>query len=78
MFESNYKKIYTGNFIIAQLISDRLEDIGINPVLKDDNQTGVTAVLAEDIQGLIEVYVHNDELEKAIPVVEAVLAQTTT
>ncbi len=78
MFESHYRKIYSGNFIIAQLIQNRLEDININAVIKDDNQTGVTAMLAEDYQGLMELYVHEDEFEKAIPIVEAVLAQTTT
>ena len=77
MFESNYTKIYTGNFIIAQLVFDKLDEIGISPILKDDNQTGITAVMVEDYQGLIEVYVHNDELEKATPVVESVLAQTS-
>lgn len=77
MFESNYTKIFAGNFIVAQLVFDKLEGIGINPILKDDNQTGVTAVLAEDYQSLIEVYVHNDELEKAVPIVEEVVAQTS-
>ena len=37
MFESNYIKIYAGSFIIAQLIFDKLDEIGINPILKDDN-----------------------------------------
>lgn len=77
MFESNYTKIFSGNFMLAQLIFDKLEEVGINPILKDDNQTGVTAVLVEDYQGLIEVYVHNDELEKSIPIVEEVVTQTS-
>lgn len=77
MFESNYTKIFSGNFMLAQLIFDKLEEVGINPILKDDNQTGVTAVLVEDYQGLIEVFVHNDELEKSIPIVEEVVAQTS-
>ena len=78
MFESHYKKIYSGNFILAQLISDRLQDIDIHAVIKDDNQTGVTAMLAEDYQGLMEVYVHEDEYDKALPIVETVLGETTT
>ena len=77
MFESNYTKIFSGNFMLAQLIFDKLEEVGINPILKDDNQTGVTAVLVEDYQGLIEVFVHNDELEKSIPIVEEVVTQTS-
>jgi hypothetical protein len=78
MLESNYVKIYTGNFIIAQLIFDKLDEIGINPILKDDNQTGLTAVMVEDYQALIEVYVHKDEENKAMPVVEDILSRTTT
>ena len=78
MLESNYVKIYAGNFIIAQLIFDKLDEIGINPILKDDNQTGLTAVMVEDYQALIEVYVHKDEESKSTPVVEEVLSSTTT
>ena len=77
MMESNYIKIYSGSFIIAQLIFDKLDEIGINPILKDDNQTGLTAVMVDDYQSLIEVYVHKDEEEKSIPIVEEIISQTT-
>ena len=77
MLESNYLKVYTGNFIIAQLIFDKLDEIGINPILKEDNQTGISAVMVEDYQALIEVYVHKDEASKAIPVVEDIVSKTT-
>ncbi len=77
MLESNYIKIYTGNFIIAQLIFDKLDEIGINPILKEDNQTGISAVMVEDYQALIEVYVHKDEATRAKPVVEDIISRTT-
>ena len=78
MLESNYVKIYAGNFIIAQLIFDKLDEIGINPILKDDNQTGLTAVMVDDYRALIEVYVHKDEESRSIPVVQDILSRTTT
>jgi hypothetical protein len=74
--ETHYTKIYTGSFIIAQLIQARLEDIGIVPILKDDFKTGLRAVLVTDYPRLIEVFVHNDELDKAIPIVQSALAET--
>jgi len=77
MLESNYIKIYAGSFIIAQLIFDKLDEIGINPILKDDNQTGLTAVMVDDYQSLIEVYVHKDEEDKAMPIVEDIITRTT-
>ena len=72
--ESHYVKIHAGNLLIVQLIKSNLEDIGIVPILKDDMQTGFTAVLATDYEGLVEVYVHEDEMDKAIPVVQRTLA----
>ena len=77
MLESNYIKIYSGNFIIAQLIFDKLDEIGINPILKDDTQTGLTAVMVDDYQALIEVYVHKDEVLKAQPIVDDVINKTS-
>ncbi len=76
--ETDYTKIYTGSFIIAQLIQNRLEDIGIEPILKDDFKTGLRAVLVTEYPRLIEIFVHNDELDKAIPVVESVKAELQT
>ena len=73
--ESHYVKIHAGNLLIVQLIKSNLEDIGIVPILKDDMQTGFTAVLATDYEGLVEVYVHEDEMDKAIPVVQRTLAK---
>jgi len=70
--ETHYTKIYTGNFIVVQLMVSRLEDVGINPILKDNMQTGLKAVLVSNYQGLQEIFVHNDELDKAIPIVETV------
>ncbi len=73
--ETHYTNIYTGSFIIAQLIQTRLEDIGIEPILKDDYKTGLRAVLVTDYPRLIEVFVHNDEVDKAVPIVQGILAE---
>jgi histidinol phosphatase-like enzyme len=73
--ESHYVKVHTGNLLIVQMIKSNLEDIGIVPILKNDMQTGFTAVLATDYEGLVEVYVHEDEIDKAIPIVQRTLAK---
>ncbi len=72
MTDSNYIKIFTGSFIIVQLIYDRLNAIGINPVVKDETESGRLAGFGSSIQGLQEVYVHKDELDQAIEIVESV------
>jgi hypothetical protein len=60
--------------IIVQLLISRLEDIGISPVVKEQNESG----LDPKIYGghlLQEIFVHKDELDKAIPIVQGALAE---
>lgn len=71
MSESNYIKVYTGDLFIVQRIAQELEDIGISAVMKEQNESG----LDPKIYGghlLQEIYVHKDELDKAIFVVEKI------
>lgn len=75
MTDSNYIKVFTGNFIIVQRISQELNAIGINPVIKDETESGRLAGFGASIQGLQEIYVHEDELNKAVEVVEDVTTE---
>ena len=70
--ETHYTKIYTGNFILVQLMITKLDDIGISAIVKDESESGRLAGFGAPIQGQQELYVHNDELEKAIPIIEGV------
>ncbi|WGD34190.1 DUF2007 domain-containing protein [Olleya sp. YS] len=74
--ESNYIKIFEGNFIIVQLVKTRLEDIGINPVIKDENESGRLGGFVHDIPRVPQVYVHETEVEKAMQIVNQVRAET--
>jgi len=77
MNESEYIKIYTGSFVITKLIISRLEDIGISPVVKDETESGRLAGFGPAIPGSQELYVHENELDKAVPLVEEVRASMT-
>ena len=71
--ESNYTRICTGSMISVQLITSKREAVGISPVIKEQNESG----LDPKIYGghlLQEVYVHKDELDKAVPIVQAALS----
>ena len=75
MSESNYIKIYTGSFIIAQLIVDQLEAIGISPVVKDETESGRLAGFGASVPGYQELYVRKEELDASVPVVENVTSE---
>lgn len=67
MLEDNYVKIFSGTFIIVQLVLDRLESIGIDAVVKDE--------FPYSANGHQELYVTKEELDYAIPIVDAVKAE---
>ena len=73
--ETNYEKIYSGNFIVVQLLVSRLEDAGINPIMKDESQIGLSAVLVSDYQGMIDLYVNQSELDEANAIVSTTLSE---
>ncbi len=72
MSESEYIKIYTGSFIITNLIITRLEEIGISPVIKDETESGRLAGFGASIPGSQELYVREDQLDRSVPIVEEI------
>jgi hypothetical protein len=74
MTESDYVKIFTGNFILIQRISAELNASGIIPIIKDETESGRLAGFGASIQGLQEIYVHEDELSRAVEIVESINA----
>ena len=73
IMNSNFTKIFSGNFILSQAIVNQLKEIGIVAVIKDESESGRLAGFGSAIQGNQEIYVHSDELEKAKPIVQEVL-----
>ncbi|WP_298496672.1 DUF2007 domain-containing protein [uncultured Algibacter sp.] len=70
MPDSNYTKIYTGNSISAQRIAFELEKLDIIPVLRDQTDSGLLPMFGASNSILKLVYVHKDEYDKAIKIVE--------
>ncbi|HLV39170.1 putative signal transducing protein [Xanthomarina sp.] len=73
--ESSYIKIYTGSFIIAQLIVDKLDAVGISPIVKDETESGRLAGFGSPVPGYQEIFVSEEELDAAVPIVESVTAE---
>jgi len=69
--DNNYIKVFEGNFIIVGLVKERLEEVGINAIIKDESESGRLAGFMSSIQGYQELYVHKNEVDKSIPIIEA-------
>ncbi len=70
----DYIKIFSGSFIIVQLVLDRLQSAGINAIVKDESESGRLAGFAASIPGFQELYVRKDEVDYAMPIVDEVNA----
>lgn len=68
----DYKKIFSGNFLMAQRIVEKLQEIGITPVVKDESKSALLAGFASAMQGDQELYVNGDETDRALQVVSSV------
>ncbi len=78
MSTSEYSKVYYGNFILVTRIKSELERIGIMPIIKDEGESQRLAGYGSLNQGYQEVFVHNDELDKAVSIVNRVKAEMET
>ena len=72
---SNYIKVFTGDINIAQRIISDLEKENIIPVVKDQTDSGLTPLFGSSNSVLKQVFVHKDELDKAILVVENITSE---
>ena len=73
--ESHYIKIYTGSFIVLQLITEKLQAVGVTPIIKDEMESARLAGFGASIPFQQELYVHEDQLDKSAPIVQAALAE---
>jgi hypothetical protein len=66
---SNYKKIFTGESLLAKQIVGKLHEIGIEAVIKDEAESARLAGFASSMLGQVDLFVHKDEVEKAMTVI---------
>ena len=65
------KRIYTGPAMIAKGLVARLNELGISPIERNDNDSSIQAGFTIGVPGQIMVYIRKDEL----PVAEATIAE---
>tara|TARA_R110002049_G_scaffold133388_3_gene292852 strand:- start:5220 stop:5459 length:240 start_codon:yes stop_codon:yes gene_type:complete len=58
-------RIYTGPMMIAQGLRSRLNELGIEPIIKDDHQSGITSGFAIGVPGQVRMFIRKDELVRA-------------
>ncbi|WMI64976.1 DUF2007 domain-containing protein [Aestuariibaculum sp. YM273] len=76
MKTSEYTKIYTGDAIMVKRFVLELEDANINPIVKDQTESARLAGFGGGIlPGFQEVFVHQDELERATQIINDITSE---
>lgn len=58
-------RIYTGPAIIAKGLVARLNELGISPIERNDNESSIQAGFTIGVPGQIMLYIRKDELKTA-------------
>ncbi len=72
---SETTRIYTGPTLIAKGLVARLNDIGINPIERNDHDSSLRAGFTMSIANQTMVFIRNDEMQKARPIIDDFLKE---
>lgn len=68
MTNSSYTKIFAGYFIMIQRIVLELKEVGVVAIVKDQAESARLAGFGVIASGFQEVFIHNDEFEKTMEI----------
>lgn len=68
-------RIYTGPMMLAQGLRARLNEVGIEPIIKDDHQSGITSGFAIGVPGQVRVFIRKDQMATGQEAIETYLKE---
>jgi len=68
MEDQNYIRIFTGSTVMSKQLESWLKEAGINPVIKNETESGRLAGFGPAIIDQVQVFVHKDEYERALKI----------
>jgi len=75
MEEQDYIRIFTGSNIISKRLEQQLKEVGINPIVKNETESGRLAGFGPAIVDQVQVFVHKDEQQRALKISEELLSE---
>jgi hypothetical protein len=65
---NNLIRVFTGTEVLVYLLKERLEEVGISALIKDDFQSGITVGFVGGVPSAIDLYIQESDLKEAEPI----------
>ena len=69
--------IYTGSVLMAEALAERLENVGVIAIIREDQQHAKMFGLGSNYTDQVRVFIRQDELAKAQPIITIFEEETT-
>lgn len=66
---NNLIRVFTGTEVLVYLLKERLEEVGISALIKDDFQSGITVGFVSGVPSAIDLYIQESDLTEAEPII---------
>ena len=74
-YKNETTRIYTGPAMIAKGLVSRLNELGISPIERNDNESSIQAGFTVGVPGQVMLYIRNDDLPRAQETIDAYLKE---
>jgi len=62
-------RVFTGTEVLVYLLKERLEEVEISALIKNDFQSGITVGFVSGVPSAIDLYIQESDLKKAEPII---------
>ncbi len=62
-------RVFTGTEVLVYLLKERLEEVGISALIKNDYQSGLTVGFVIGVPSAIDLYIQESDMKEAEPII---------
>lgn len=72
---NNLIRVFTGTEVSVMYLKERLEEIGISALIKNDFQSGITVGFVSGVPSAIDLYIQESDLKESEPIIKEFAAK---
>ena len=66
---NNLIRVFTGTEVLVYLLKERLEEVEISALIKNDFQSGLTVGFVSGVPSAVDLYIQESDLKEAEPII---------